>query len=145
MKDWLITQLGPAASICDFVGPVPYAQVQDFMRQASICVFPSLWECFGYVCLEAMAAGAAVVGSLRGGMAEIIEDGASGFLADPEAPLSFAEKIIMALSEPKLRESMGQAAQQRVFERYRPEVIIPQQLEAYQKAIEQFNQSPSSY
>lgn len=82
-----------------------------------------------------------VVGSLRWGMAEMIEDGVSGFLGDPEEPLTFAEKLILAVKDAKLRESMGQATQQRVFEKYRPEVIIPQQLSAYQKAIEQFRHS----
>jgi glycosyltransferase involved in cell wall biosynthesis len=144
MKRWLITQLGVAASSCEFLGPVPHDQVQDYMRRASVCVFPSIWENFPTVCLEAMDAGAVVVGSSRGGMAEMIEDGVNGFLGDPEEPKTFAEKIILALSDEKLSESMGQAAQQLIFEKYRPEVIIPQQLSAYHKAIEQFHRSPSS-
>ena len=139
MKRWLISQLGPAAANCEFLGAVPYGEVQDHMRRASICVFPSLWETFPTVCLEAMDAGAVVVGSMRGGMAEMIEEGVSGFLGDPGNPETFADKIILALEDAKLRESMGQAARQRVFEKYRPEVIIPQQLAAYQRAIEQFH------
>ncbi len=141
MQRWLIDQLGPAAPNCEFMGRVSHSQVQDYMRQAAVCVFPSFWESFPYVCLEAMTAGAAVVGSMRGGMAEMIEDGVSGFLGNPEEPVTFAEKIILALGDEKLRKSLGQAARQRVFERYRPEVIIPQQIAAYQKAIEQYYHS----
>jgi|UniRef100_A0A7C3WG66 glycosyltransferase involved in cell wall biosynthesis len=137
MAGWLRGRLGKLASRCEFLGPVPYHQVPTYMRCAAVCVFPSLWDNFPNVCLEAMAAGACVVGSLRGGMAEMLQDGECGFLADPQIPETFAEKILMVLSRPQLRQRLGQAARQRVHDLYRPEVILPRQIEAYRKAIEQ--------
>lgn len=137
MAAWLRRKLGNLASNCEFFGPVPYYQVPEYLQRASVCVFPSLWDNFPNVCLEAMGAGVCVVGSLRGGMAEMLQDGESGLLADPHAPETFAEKIITALSDPGLRRRLGQAARQRAHDLYRPEVIVTRQIEAYHKAIAQ--------
>ena len=60
--------------------PVTRANMPDYYQRATICVVPSLWEGFGYVCAEAMACGVAVVASRTGGLAEIIEDEQSGVL-----------------------------------------------------------------
>jgi glycosyltransferase involved in cell wall biosynthesis len=138
MAAWLRDRLGNLAQSCDFPGEVPYSHVQDYMRRVAVCVFPSLWDNFPNVILEAMDAGACVVGSLRGGMAEMVEDGESGLLADPEAPETFAEKICLGLGDPALRRRLGRAARQRVYDLYRPEVILPGQIAAYQRAIETF-------
>ena len=70
---------GHLASV-EFVGGVAYSEVPRFLEAADVCVFPSDWEASGFVCLEAMAAGRAVVGSAGGGMAEIIEHGRTGLL-----------------------------------------------------------------
>lgn len=141
MAGWLRARLGRQAQSCDFLGRVPYSQVPDFMQRAGVCVFPALWDNFPNVILEAMDAGACVVASMRGGMAEMIQDGKSGFLADPQDPRTFAEKIRMALGDPDLRRRVGHAARQRVYELYRPEVILPQQLAAYEKAVEHFRRN----
>ncbi len=139
MAHWLQKQLGELASKCFFLGLVPYLQVKEYMRRATLCVFPSLWDNFPNVCLEAMDAEACVVGSYSGGMAEMIIDGECGFLADPQRPETFSEKILTALGDSDLRKRLGRAARQRVQDLYRPEVIIPLQVSAYEKAIEQFH------
>ena len=52
------------------------------LARFDVCIFPSLFENWPNVCLEAMAAGRLVIGSERSGMAEMIEDGVGGFLID---------------------------------------------------------------
>ncbi len=138
LSQWLRGKLGAQSRQCEFWGEVPYSRVWHSLRRAAVCVFPSLWENFPNVCLEAMDAQACVVGSSRGGMAEMLVEGESGLLADPYRPETFAEKINLALASPALRRRLGQAARQRVYELYRPEVIIPRQLTAYQQAIRRF-------
>lgn len=141
MRQWLREELGPRSQKCEFLGEVPYSKVFQSMRRAAVCIFPSLWENFPNVCLEAMDAGVCVVGSTRGGMAEMLVEGESGLLADPTRPETFAEKVKLALAAPDLRQRLGEAARQRLYDLYRPEVIIPQQLAAYQQAIDRYHRA----
>jgi glycosyltransferase involved in cell wall biosynthesis len=54
---------------------------------------PSRWEGFGYVALEAMRAGCAVFASRRGALPELVVDGATGRLFDPQRPEELARLI----------------------------------------------------
>ncbi|MFC1478836.1 glycosyltransferase family 4 protein [Candidatus Margulisiibacteriota bacterium] len=55
----------------------------DFFNEMDIIIVPSLSEPFGRVVIEAMAAGKPVIGSNCGGIPEIIQNGETGFLAEP--------------------------------------------------------------
>ena len=90
--------------------PAEYSRVD-------ICVFPSYWDNFPNVCLEAMAGARAVVGSSAGGMAEMLADGA-GLLVEPRSPDQLADAVIRFLRSPELRRSCGEKARKVVLERY---------------------------
>jgi glycogen(starch) synthase len=118
-----------------FLGDVPREKVFEYLQKASVCVFPSLWENFPYTCLEAMASGCAVVGSKNGGMAEMIEDGISGVLIDPEKPEEISKTILSLLSDKHLRKLMGQNAASRVKDIFSVERIIEQTVDVYHRAM----------
>ncbi|MFQ5611644.1 MAG: glycosyltransferase family 4 protein [Anaerolineae bacterium] len=67
-------------------------------KLASCAVFPSLYEPFGIVALEAMAAGCPVVISKVGGLAEVVEDGKTGITITPEDPASTARGVLRAIN-----------------------------------------------
>jgi glycosyltransferase involved in cell wall biosynthesis len=71
-------------------------QVPPVLGDADVCIFPSLWENFPFVCLEAMSG--AIVGSSAGGMAEMLAEGA-GMLVKPGSPARWAEAICQRLLE----------------------------------------------
>lgn len=71
---------------------------------ASLFVFPSLYEGFGFPPLEAMASGTPVIASNTGSIPEVI--GENGFLIDPYNLDKMAEAIYMALTDDNLRESL---------------------------------------
>ncbi len=77
-----------------------------------VCV-PSLFEPFGMVAVEAMAAGRPVIASNTGGLKDIIVDGLTGFLIEPKDPRIIAEKINLLYTDPGLREKMGKAGRER--------------------------------
>ena len=114
---------------------VENSRVPALLGASAIAVFPSVWEAFGYVLLEAMAAGRAVIGSSSGGMAEIIEDGRTGLLVPPHEPKALADAIIRLLKDPTLRHKMGLAAREHVIAQYNPNRIGPLQEHYYQAAI----------
>lgn len=70
----------------------PHAEVLAAMARAAIVIVPSRWpEPFGMTALEAMASGAAVICSRRGGLPEVAGDAA--VYADPDDPAALAEAI----------------------------------------------------
>ncbi|MGE5529481.1 MAG: glycosyltransferase family 4 protein [Patescibacteria group bacterium] len=79
-------------------------------RLAGAAVFPSLYEPFGIVALEAMAAGAPVVVSDTGGISEIVEHGRNGLKAQTGNPVSLAENIIWLLQHPGQASAMAREA-----------------------------------
>ncbi len=68
-----------------FVGFLEGAQKSEFLGRAKAFLFPIQWEePFGMVMLEAMACGTPVVAYNRGSVSEIVRDGVTGFIIDPD-------------------------------------------------------------
>lgn len=55
-----------------FLGQVSHDSIRNFLKKASVAVFPSRWEPFGIVCLEAISMGCPVVVSKGTGLEEVI-------------------------------------------------------------------------
>jgi glycosyltransferase involved in cell wall biosynthesis len=79
-----------------------------------IVTVPSLFEGFGLVAAEAMAAGKSVVGSAVDGLCEVIEDGVTGYLIPGNDEQALAEALIQLLNNPALAKSMGENGRDRV-------------------------------
>ncbi len=92
-------------------------------------------EPFGMVLLEAMDAGTPVVAANRGGPVEIIEDGVSGLLVDPNDRERLAAALVSVLIEPARAEAMRTRARARLLERFSPEVAAPKYLQFFESAV----------
>jgi glycosyltransferase involved in cell wall biosynthesis len=69
----------------DLVGFVDSDRKYEFLGQASCLLFPIQWEePFGMVIIEAMACGTPVIAYNRGSVAELVKDGVTGFIVDPD-------------------------------------------------------------
>jgi spore coat protein SA len=102
-----------------FTGYIPPAEIQDIYLLGDIFVGPSLWdEAFGLVFAEASASGLAVIGSRRGGIPEIINDGQTGVLIEPENVNEMAAKINELIDDPAKCEEYGHAARRRMEENF---------------------------
>lgn len=103
---------------------------------SDIMLFPSETESFGLAAIEAAAMQIPVIGTLTGGLVEAIRNGETGYLVpvgDVEAMAKFGLEL---MQNPELRKTIGNNGRKDVVDRFRPEVIIPQYEEVYQKAIE---------
>jgi glycosyltransferase involved in cell wall biosynthesis/GT2 family glycosyltransferase len=110
-----------------FHGRLPRDAIVNHYLGARLCVFPSLFENFPNVCLEAMALGRPVIGTDNSGMAEMIEHGESGLIVRAGDADHLAEALIELHAMPRDRRwAMGRAARARVRERYAPERIAAQ-------------------
>jgi glycosyltransferase involved in cell wall biosynthesis len=93
-----------------FVSVVSQEELARRMGGACTLVLPSLSEGLGRVIVEAMATGTPVVGSRVGGIQEMVQDGATGFLVPPGDEASLAERLQWLLEHPREAEQMGRKA-----------------------------------
>jgi glycogen synthase len=94
-----------------FRGEQERSSLGSFLSKARIAVVPSRWENFPYSCIEAMASGLPVIATREGGMAEMIRDGRTGWLATEPAASALGQALRRALREPWTRISeMGRQA-----------------------------------
>ncbi|QEL15555.1 glycosyltransferase family 4 protein [Limnoglobus roseus] len=135
MQEYLQRMLRKQAASVEFLGRRPPESLPEILAQSAVTVFPSLWESFGYVCLEAMAAGRAVIGSRNCGLAELLDGGRLGRVVDPRSPADLAAKIVELLHDARLRAELGAAARERVLSAYAPDTVGPQQEASYERAV----------
>jgi glycosyltransferase involved in cell wall biosynthesis len=79
-------------------------------KAADIVVCPSLYEPFGYVNLEAMAAGRPVIASNVDGIPEIVQHKYTGLLFEPGNAAELRDKILLLLEDENLRLRLGRNA-----------------------------------
>lgn len=117
-KQILQQELKKHISSLEFLEHVPMEMIPDLLADSSFCVFPSLWENFPTVCLEAMSAARAVVGSKNGGMEDLLQNPIAGILTDPLNASEVATAICYLLENPKIKEEMGVQGRQNILQKY---------------------------
>jgi len=119
-----------------FTGALPRTEVIRAYKSADVFVLPSLFEPFGIVLLEAMAAGLPVVASRVGGIPEVVEDGRTGFLVPPGDPEALAQALERLFSDRELRRDMGREGRL-TASRYSWDRITTEVVAVYREAIEE--------
>ncbi len=107
------------------------------MAAADVVVCPSRFESLGMALVEAMAMARPIVSMNRGGPAETIVDGATGFLVPPEDPAGLAGCVIALLRDPAQRTRMGEAGRAHVVAQLSAERYAAQMADLLDAAIEQ--------
>jgi glycosyltransferase involved in cell wall biosynthesis len=92
-----------------FLGYVPDEDLPTLYSATDVFLFPSRYEGFGLVFLEALASGTPVIGTPVGGVPDIVEDGETGYVV-PHDPAAFAEKITYLADNPDILDAMSHAA-----------------------------------
>jgi phosphatidylinositol alpha-1,6-mannosyltransferase len=135
----LIAEHGLQESV-QFLGPVPDEALRRCYQEASVFILSPRqdglhFEGFGLVYLEAGAYGLPVVGTRTGGVPDVVLDGVTGLLAEPEDVDGLAAACLRLLCEPELARQMGLANRQRA-ETLTWERCAGEQLQAYQQVLE---------
>lgn len=125
----LVAQLGLGRSVI-LAGQVE--NVGDLYAAADVVVNPArVNEAFGRVPFEAGIAGTAAVVTRVGAIGELLRDGESALIVEPEDPTELAQAVVRALSDSELRERLAAGAARVAAERLTPE----QSLAGFQRAV----------
>jgi glycogen synthase len=122
-----------------FLGAVSDESLQNLYQSCDLFVAPSLYESFGLVYLEAMNYAKPVIGCHAGGIPEVIEDGVTGLLVEPEAPAALAEAMISLLKSPARLRELGVAGRQQLLEKFTYLQMARNFERAYRNVIRAFN------
>lgn len=91
---------------------------QDYFEKADIFIFPTLYETFGLVLLEAMEYSLPCIGTNEGGIPAIIEDGKTGYIVEKHSPERIAEKIEYLMNHPEQCTAMGKAGKEKFLKEF---------------------------
>jgi glycosyltransferase involved in cell wall biosynthesis len=124
-----------------FTGFVDDDTLRKLQRCASASVVPSLFEPFGIVALEAMAAKSPVVVSDTGGLSEIVEHDVSGVKVYVNNPDSLAWGITRVLSDDSYANWLRNNAYKRIKEKYDWNIIAQQTKSIYNAVLGEYSKS----
>jgi len=111
-------------------------EVVRALDAATILLLPSRAEGTPRIVVEAFCRGRAVVGGRVGGVPDVVEDGVSGILVDPDDVGGIADAVVRVLSEHALAERMGRAARERADAfLFTPEEFAERMVDLVERAV----------
>ena len=114
-----------------FHGFVP--DLRERLGGLDVLVQPSRADNLPLSILEAMAAGLPVVGTRVGGIPELVLDGETGILVDPERPVALAEALDDLAGSPERRRELGDHGRARAIEQFSPEATARRTVALYEE------------
>jgi glycogen(starch) synthase len=119
--------------LVQLAGYVPRDELKRLLHRAGCVVIPSLYEPFGVVALEALAADVPVVAADTGGLAEIMHGSGAALLFEPGNAARLAESIERVLVDRNFSASLRTKAGELLRDRYSWDAIAEQTLEVYRE------------
>lgn len=119
----------------EFLGALPDSRLRSLYKRARFLVLPSVApsEAFGMVQLEAMAAGRPVISTdLKSGVPYVNQHGKTGLVVPPSNPRALSAAIEELLADSQQAETLGRAAQRRVFAEFDVDRVIDAHLDLYE-------------
>ncbi len=123
------------SDVVEFAGFVPDDDLKALLHRTSCVVIPSLYEPFGIVALEALAAGAPLVAAASGGLAEILGGTEAALLFEPGWADACADAVLRMLTEPGLAERCQRAGHALVAEGYTWDLVAAETLKTYERVL----------
>ncbi len=118
-----------------FAGLISDIDRNRLYHLASCAVFPSLYEPFGIVALEAMASRTPVVVSDRGGFAEVVSHSEDGLVVPAENVEALAGAVLQVLTEPRAAQERVECAYRMVSTKYTWQHIARQTRAVYDRVV----------
>lgn len=117
VEGWIARPLNPAlAGRVHFTGEVDDGTREKLLSRAWCLLFPSRYESFGLVALEAFVHGVPVIAARAGAIPEVVQEGRCGLLFDSESAEGLADQVTALLRDPALCERLSAGARLRIHE-----------------------------
>ncbi|KGE17789.1 N-acetyl-alpha-D-glucosaminyl L-malate synthase BshA [Paenibacillus wynnii] len=110
-------------------------EIAQVISMADLLLLPSEKESFGLVALEAMACGVPTIGSMTGGIPELIQHGKTGFLAPVGDTAAMADYAITLLSDEYKAQQFREACLRRACEDFNKDKITRQYEDIYYRVL----------
>lgn len=124
-----------------FAGFIDDDTLYKLYKVIDVAVFPSIYEPFGIVALEGMAAGVPVVTSDAGGLNEVVDHGVTGIKTRAGDPSSLAWGILQVLQNPTGAKYMADMALNKVKTVYSWSRIAEQTIAVYERVWDEYVKS----
>jgi glycogen(starch) synthase len=118
-----------------FLGFVGEEELRMYYRAADLAVVPSLYEPFGMVALETMAAGTPCIAADTGGLRELVVHEATGLRFSPGDPASLAAAVLRLLTDERLDRRLTLDARRMLNDTFSWPQIAARTAEVYARAI----------
>jgi len=115
----------------------PRKDVPALMHAIDVFVMPSIWEGFGLVLLEAMAAGRPIVASRVATIPEVVADGETGLLVPAGDPLALATALAELAEQPSMAGRMGAAGRERLRRQFSVEKMVGDTERLYRELLDE--------
>ena len=118
------------------------SDIAALIRSMDLMVHPSRWEGFGIILAEAMYCGVPIVCSDRGGIPEVVEDKACGFIHPFGEVDAFVRSIAVLLGDKNLRKRFAENGHRRVKNLFTLDIMMANYSKLYQATLERTRSLP---
>jgi glycosyltransferase involved in cell wall biosynthesis len=111
------------------------SDIRQLLAAADIFAMPTFEEPCAVAFLEAMAMAKCVVALRSGGTPQLVDEGSTGLLSEPEDIEALAANVLTLIRDPEMRRRMGQTGRNRVEELFTPTRLANEVEEVYRKVL----------
>jgi glycosyltransferase involved in cell wall biosynthesis len=129
----LEAQAARTGTAVTFHGWVSPAEIPDHLRETDLFVLATRGDNLPVSVLEAMSLALPVVATRTGGLPELVADGETGFLVEPEDVEGLARAISRLAGDEPLRQRFGGAAAERLERRFEAGAVARQMVALYRR------------
>ena len=120
---------------CSWGGMISRENLRDEFARATLLFLPTREDNCPMVVLEAQASGVPVIASNVGGVPDLVEDGATGLLTNPDFPSTMPIALEKILVDKALSARLTEGGRKQALARHHPNVIAARHVEIYREVL----------
>jgi glycosyltransferase involved in cell wall biosynthesis len=120
---------------CSWGGMISREKLRDEFARATVLFLPTREDNCPMVVLEAQASGVPVIASNVGGVPDLVEDGVTGLLTNPDLPSTMPIALEKILSDKALADRLAEGGRKQALARFHPNVIATRHLKIYEEVL----------